>query len=138
MAEEKGKKEVIVPQAVKTVFAAKFAKATKVVWSLEKTGEYEAEFKLNSAEMSANFDVKGTLLETEEEISESALPASIKAAIAKDFAGYKIDEVTKAITKGVTTYEMEASKDKKTYEVEFDATGKMTSKKEAKEEEEKD
>jgi hypothetical protein len=133
--EKKEEKKVIVPQAVKTAFAAKFPKAAKIEWSLEKAGEYEAEFKLDKAEMSANFNEKGNLIETETEITESALPPSIKSAVAKEFAGYKIGEIAKVFAKGVTSYELEASKDKKTYEVEFDANGKMISKKEAKEEE---
>jgi len=134
--ETKGKKdgkEINVPAVVKSSFAAKFSNADKVKWSLEKPGEYEAEFEQNKVETSAVFDEKGTLLETETEIKESELPQAIKAVIAKDFAGYKLKEIAKAVAKNITTYEIEVEKDKKTSELVFDANGKLLKNKEEKE-----
>lgn len=127
-------KKVDVPAAAKTAFAAKFPQATKVKWSLEKAGEYEAEFMLGKVETSAVFDRKGTLLETETEIKESELPEAVKTTLAKDFAGYKLDEIEKTDAKGVISYEMEAKKDGKKYEIVFDANGKLLKKEEAKKE----
>ena len=48
----KSEKQVVVPEAVKAAFVAKYAKVVKVKWSIEKPGEYEAEFDLNKVEMS--------------------------------------------------------------------------------------
>jgi hypothetical protein len=127
-------KKVEVPAAAKSAFAAKFPQATKVNWSLEKAGEYEADFILGKVETSAVFDTKGTLLETETEIKESELPQAVKNALVKDFAGYKLDEVEKSDIKGIITYEMEAKKDGKKYEVVFNANGKLLKKEEAKKE----
>jgi hypothetical protein len=130
-------KKVTVPEAVKKAFAAQFPNATKVEWGLEKPGEFEAEFKLNNVEMSANIDEKGTLLETETEIKESDLPQAVKSTLAKDFAGYKIEEILKADAKGIITFEMTAQKDKKEFVLEFDINGKLLKQAEEKEEDEK-
>ena len=122
------KKEEI-SAAAKSAFAAKFPKATKVKWSVEKPGEFEAEFKLNGNGMAALFDAKGAFIETEVEIKESELPQAVKATIAKDFAGYKLDEIEKATdAKDVVSYEMEAAKGKDKLEIAFDATGKLLKK----------
>lgn len=131
-------KKVVVPEAVKKAFAAQFTNATKVEWSLEKVGEYEAEFKMNNAEMSAVLDEKGMLIETETEIKESELPQAIKATLDKDFAGYKIEEIEKAEAKGIITYELAAEKGEKEFELVFDANGKLLKQEEEKEDNEKD
>jgi hypothetical protein len=118
-------KKVTVHEAVKKVFSAQYPNAAKVEWGLEKTGEYEAEFKLNNTDMSVVYDEKGTALEIESEIKEAGLPQAIKATLAKDFVGYKINEVEKAEAKGVITFEMEAKKDNKEFELVFDQNGKF-------------
>lgn len=134
-------KKVEVPAAAKTAFAAKFPQAQKVVWGMEKAGEYEAEFVLNGVESSAVYDASGSLMEIETELKESELPLPIKTALGKDFAGYKIGEIAKNTdAKGIVVYELEASRDKKSYELVFDNAGKLTRKvesKEGKEEEKK-
>ena len=133
-------KDEKIPAAAKTGFAAKFPSAKKAKWSVEKPGEFEAEFKLNGEEASALFDSNGNLLETEVEIEESELPQAVKATIAKDFAGFELDEIEKATdAKGIVFYEMEAEKGKEEFEISFDANGKLLKKELLKEEkEEKD
>lgn len=131
-------KDEKIPASAKTGFAAKFPTAQKVKWSVEKPGEFEAEFTQNGVETSALVDAKGTLLETETEIKESELPQAVKATLAKDFAGYKLDEIEKATdAKSVTTFEMEAAKGKDKLEISFDANGKLLGKELLKEEKEK-
>jgi len=128
-------KDEKIPAATKTAFVAKFPTAQKVKWSVEKPGEFEAEFILNNVKTSVLVDAKGNLLETESRIKESELPQGVKATIAKDFAGYKVDEIEKAIdTKGATTFEMEAVKGKDKLEISFDQNGKMLAKEPLKEE----
>lgn len=127
-------KDEKIPAAAKAGFAAKFPTAQKVKWSVEKPGEFEAEFTLNGVETSALVDAKGTLLETEAEIKESELPQAVKATLANDFAGYKLDEIEKATDdKGVTSFEMEAAKGKEKLEISFDASGKLLGKEPLKE-----
>ena len=128
-------KDEKIPAAAKTGFAAKFPAAQKAKWSVEKPGEFEVEFSLNGVPTSVLVDPKGNLLETETEIKEGELPQAVKATIAKDFAGYKLDEIEKATDgKGVTTFEMEAAKGKEKLEISFDSTGKLLAKKAVKEE----
>ena len=131
--DEKGGKEIVIPTAVNDAFAKQFAKGTNVEWSLEKADVYEAEFTLDKVEMSALFDVKGTLLETETPITENDLPKTVKDSLAKGFAGYTLKEIEKVDAKGVVSYEMEV---KKASLVSFDAKGKLV-KNEVKKDEEK-
>lgn len=136
LAQDKSKK-VEVPSAVLSAFKAKYPKAEKVTWGLEKESEYEAEFVLNGIESSANLDSKGQFMEFETKIKESELPQVVKSTLAKDFASYKISDVAKSTNaKGIAEYEMEASKGKDKYEISFDASGKLLNKKVAKEEDE--
>jgi hypothetical protein len=136
---KKGEKQVSVPGLVEKTFTAKYPKATKVEWGLEKQGEYEAEFKLNKDEMSVVLDEKGNLIEIETEIKKSEVPQSIISTLTKDFADYKIDEVEKLESQGVISYEMEAKKGKDKFEQVFDNTGKIVKKEQKKvDEEDKD
>ncbi len=132
---QKPKEEI--PAAAKAGFAAKYPAAKSVKWSIEKPGEFEVDFTLNKVEQSVLIDPKGNLIESEIEIRESELPQAVKATLAKDFAGYKLDEVTKATdAKGVVAFEMQAAKGKDKLAVEFDANGKLLSKTSLKEEKE--
>jgi hypothetical protein len=127
-------KDEKIPAAAKTGFAAKYPTAQKEKWSVEKPGEFEVEFTLNGVSTSVLVDAKGNLLETETEIKESELPVAVKATIAKDFAGYKLDEIEKATdAKGVTSFEMEAAKGKEKLEISFDSNGKLLAKEEVNE-----
>ena len=127
------------PAAAKSAFAAKYPGAQKVKWSVEKPGEFEVEFTLNKVESSALFDATGKFLESEAEVKEADLPPAVKATLAKDFAGYKLDEIEKATdTNGVVSYEMEAVKGKEKLELSFDANGKLLSKEPLKKEKEED
>lgn len=129
-----------VPAAITSAFKAKFPNATKTRWEMENANEYEAGFKLKGEEVSANFDNTGKWLETETEIKVTALPASVKTALSKDFAGFKINEASKIESlKNGNCFEAEIKKGKETFDVLFTADGKMLSKtKIEKEKEDKD
>lgn len=135
VAQEKKEKpeKINVPEVVKKGFTSRFPGVSDLKWGIEKPGEYEAEFTLNKAEMSALVDEKGNVLEIETEIRESDLPQSVKNTLSKDFATYKIGEVEKNEQKGVTTYEMEAKKGEAAYEIVFDHNGKLLKKEPIKE-----
>ena len=121
--------------AAKAAFTSKYPTAQKVKWSVEKPGEYEVEFTLDKIATSALYDATGKLLETEGGMKESQLPQAVKATIAKDFAGYKLDEIEISTdAKEAVTYEMEAVKGKSKFEISFDANGKLLSKEPLKEE----
>jgi uncharacterized membrane protein YkoI len=116
-----------VPANVLNAFKAKFPAATDVNWGVEKSTDYEAEFKINGEEYSANFNQNGKWLETEMNIDASKLPEPVSQTLAKEFAGFKISEAEKIETpdKGIV-YEIEMKDDKGTSkEVEISAEGKV-------------
>lgn len=118
-----------VPAAVTSAFKAKFPTVTKASWEIENTNEYEAGFKWNGEEVSANFDKTGKWLETETEIKVSALPAPVQSALSKDFAGFQINEASKIESlKNGNCFEAEIEKGEETFDVLFTTDGKMLSK----------
>ncbi|WP_339608731.1 PepSY-like domain-containing protein [uncultured Roseivirga sp.] len=122
--------QVEAPKAVQDAFKAKFTNAKSVEWEMEEEGEYEANFKMNKVEMSANFKSDGTWLETETEIKEKNLPEAVIATLKAKYDGYKVEETTK-IEKpnGVVQYEAEIEKGEETLEVIFNANGTVISSK---------
>lgn len=130
-----------VPQAVLDAFSAKFPQAQNVDWEEEEDGEYEAEFKVNKQEMSANFKADGTWLETEMEIKKSKLPAAVKKAIAAQFPGYEVEEAEQVETPDVSlAFEVELENEDTDTEVEavFQADGTLLKKEMKKEHEDEE
>ncbi len=118
-----------VPAEVISAFKAKFPNAAKIYWKMETINEYEATFKVNGEELSANFDNTGKWIETETEIKASALPVAIQSALKKDFEGFKIGESSKVenATEG-NCFEIEIKKGEERYEVLYSPEGKMLKK----------
>ena len=115
-----------VPQQVLAAFAEKFPDATKVEWEVESDNEYEAEFKRNKQEFSANFRADGTWLETETEIKKKDLPAAVQQAVATQFPGYEIEEAERVETPTeAEAYEVELEKKKSEIEALFRADGTL-------------
>lgn len=118
-----------VPAAVSSAFKTKFPKATNASWEMENKTEFEVNFKQNKVETSANFDNSGKWLETETELKVTALPTAIQSTLKKDFAGFKINEVSKiASIKHGNCYEAEIEKGEETFDVLFKVDGKVLSK----------
>ena len=115
-----------VPTSVMSAFKSKFPNVTKVKWSLENANEYEAEFKLDGKGKSANFDKDGKWLETETEISRSELPKVVIDAIAKQYPGYKIEEVELAETNDIPSfYSVNIELKDKEYDIEIKSNGEI-------------
>jgi hypothetical protein len=114
-----------VPENVKNAFTQKFPKATKVKWSKENDKEWEAEFKMDGKEYSANFDNNGVWIETESEINSKDIPSVVKSTLDKEFAGYKVSESEVSETADGKAYEFELKKDGKKAEVSIDVSGKV-------------
>lgn len=120
--------QIDVPTAVKTAFQNKFPTAKKVKWELEKEGEYEAEFKLNGVETSANFQEDGTWIGTETEIKHKDLPQAVKGKIAELFSGYEVEEVElceKPDQPSIYEVELENAQDDTKIKAEFAADGNL-------------
>jgi hypothetical protein len=133
------KKEI--PDAAKKAFAMKFPAATGIKWGSESKTEFEAEFKLNGKEMSANFDPQGKWLETESELSPKELPAAVATAVKTSNPGCAVKEAAKVETPAGTTFEVVIKMGKDGYELVLSPDGKLVKKvdlKEEKEDEEKE
>ena len=123
-------KQANVPAAVLQGFKAKFPTVQKGRWEKENATEFEVNFKQNGQSYSALFSPEGKWLETEQEIKAANLPEAVRTSMAKDFNGYKAEEIEKVETadKGLM-YEMELEKGKETLEVQFSPEGSVLSKK---------
>jgi predicted secreted protein len=112
------------PAAVQKAFAEKFPTVKTVSYDREKNGDYEAGFKINGVESSANFTADGKWLETEKAIATTALPADIVKAIKTQYPNAKIVGAAQIETleKG-TLYEADLKTGLKKQEVLLDAKG---------------
>ena len=126
------------PKTVETAFQQKFPTAQKVKWEKENDAEWEAEFKLDGKEYSANFSSDGTWKETEHEIAKTDIPEGVQNTLNTAFAGYKIEESEISETAEGTVYEFELEKGKTEMEVAIDASGKVLKKEVEEEHEEKE
>jgi len=113
-----------VPVAAKAKLNALYPKAEKVKWDKEDAN-FEANFDLNNVEMSILLDAKGNLLETETELKKDDLPDAVKATLAKDFAGYKVEETAKIVRDGKTTFEADVKKGETKLDAIFNPDGTL-------------
>jgi uncharacterized membrane protein YkoI len=127
-----------VPQKVIDAFAKKFPATQKVKWEKESEKEWEAEFKMNKVEYSANFLEDGTWLETEHEISEKEVPQNVKSALLTAFPGYEIEEVEISETQMGMVYEFDIEKGETEMEVAIDKSGKIVKQEVKKEDDNED
>ena len=125
-----------VPKAVKEAFAKKFPSAKKVHWDKESDKEWEAEFKMDKMEYSANFMEDGTWKETEHEIDKNNIPQTVMNTLNTSFAGYEIEESEISETNKGAVYEFEIEKDETEMEVAIDSNGKVVKKQSSDEEDE--
>lgn len=121
-AQSKVKKNV--PQVVKEAFQKEYPN-TKVDWDIEKDG-FEAEFKMNGKDASANYDKLGHKLATEMQIIENEMPSKALSYIAATYPKAKIKETAKITdNKNVVTYEAEVKINGKDTDLIFDGFGKF-------------
>ena len=79
----------------------------KVKWDKESDAEWEAEFKMDGMEYSANFLEDGTWKETEHEIEQKDIPDAVRATLDNELPGYEIEEAEISETVDGLTYEFE-------------------------------
>ena len=117
-----------VPIPVKQAFEIKFPAAVDVHYEFE-IKDYKIIFHDKDVRRSANFDPTGKWLKTVTEIKESDLPKEVSASVTRDFAGFRISEVTKVeiLDKGFI-YEMDLKKDTELYDVQFSPKGDVLKK----------
>jgi hypothetical protein len=127
-----------VPKKVLSALNAKFPDAKKVEWEMENDSEWEAEFKWNGKEYSANFSTDGVWRETEYEIEETEIPSNIRAILDQNFSDYEIEEPEVAETPSGKSYEMEIEVGEEGYDVTIDSKGNLSKKKQSEENDEND
>lgn len=108
-------------------FDQRFPNAKKVSWDKENSQEWEAEFKMNGKEYSANFNNDGDWLETESEIDESEVPSEVMASVKGKYPSIKIDEVNKIERKDGISYEFEVKLNGDKQEIFVSTTGEILS-----------
>ena len=117
-----------VPTAVLQAFAKKFPAATEVIYEL-KHNNYEIAFRDKGVRAFTKFNPTGKWLDTKTAIVESDLPKEVSASIAKDFADFKISEVTVIETPDKPLfYMMDLKKGNEGYKVHFSAKGDVLKK----------
>ena len=125
-----------VPEKVLTSFSDKFPDAKKVKWEMEDETEWEAEFKMNEKEYSANFKINGDWMETEFEIKNSEVPANIRSILDQNFKDYEIEKAEIAESVSGESYEFQIEVGEEEFEVVIDAQGNLTKEKATEESEE--
>ncbi|MCX6252756.1 MAG: PepSY-like domain-containing protein [Bacteroidetes bacterium] len=121
-----------VPQNVRKAFSKEFPRASGITWSMEETN-YEVNFLLNNVKNSVVFDKDAKWLEKEAVIKVSDVPKEVKAAMKKEFAGFKATEAEKVeLPDNTVQYHLGISNKVEAFEVQFSATG-VVLKKEPKE-----
>ena len=125
---QKGPSEVI-----KKEFSTKYSAAKSVKWANEEKNEWEAEFTMDGKKMSASYDNSGKWLESETEITEKELPATVIASLNKDFSGYKKGDISIFENREVKGFELELKRGETSLEVIFDNNGKILRKTDVKE-----
>jgi hypothetical protein len=117
---QKEKNTTASPEA-RNAFTKAFPAASKVKWEKEKAN-YEVNFVQNAQTMSAVYDAKGNLQETEQDIKIAELPAGVVDYIKQNYKGATVKEAAR-ITKanGEINYEAEVNKK----DLVFDTKGKF-------------
>ena len=118
--------ETKIPGAVEKAFSSNFMNAKDVRWSMEKNGQYEADFKMNDKKSSAIFDDMGNMVESETTISEDQLPMAVKNAFNKNYPDYKIKRIEQKNAMNNNTYIIKAEKGMESHEFVYDSQGNMT------------
>ena len=95
-----------VPAEAKTSFAKSYPNASNIKWDKEN-GAFEVDFQWNGKKMSALYDAKGVLKESEVSIPVSELPATVSEYLAKNYKGIPVKGAAK-ITKADGTVNLEA------------------------------
>lgn len=132
---------VQVPSGIQQSFAAQFPDATNVVWDKydattapvdwELTDwtpldadDYVVTFNVGSEKFYSWYDSNGASIGSSYGITDySRLPAVVHATLQRDYAGYAIEDVDKAMWGGKTAYEIKLNKDDQKMKVLIDDNG---------------
>jgi len=83
-----------VPAEVTEAFKAKFPDTKNVEWK-DKITSFQASYEMNGDKYESRFNSRGVWLQTEKDITEDALPASVKDGYSKSkFTDWELKTVT--------------------------------------------
>lgn len=118
-----------VPAPVSAAFAQAFPKAVDVEWK-QKGEQYKVDFEqgLFRNDHEVWYDASGKLLRHEEEAAASDLPEAVKAAIAKEFPGFRTDDVERIEAEGAITWIVELQKGPEEWKVAYGPDGQQLQK----------
>jgi len=115
-----------IPAPVKNAFNNKFPGATDIKWEKETKKELEANFKMNNADVSANFNLDGTWVETETTIPVTELPGAVTNAVNTKYPGAVYGRTEKIEKPGAKIlYEVNITVNGKKKELELNPDGSM-------------
>lgn len=122
-----------VPAAVTSGFKSKFSDAADVKWKKNKSGKYEADFKLSGKKAEAKFLADGKWDSSERRVEADQLPAAAADYVKKNYGTYQIVWVEwQEKSDAQNRYEVKLKKDKTEAELVFDEQGKFIKKKDKK------
>ncbi len=123
--------ETNVPAAIASAFSTKFPDAADTKWKKNKSGKYEADFRLAGKKAEAKFTADGKWDSTKKRIEASELPQPVTAYLEKNYASHKIDQVEwkEEADANKNEYEVKLKKDKAETELVFNGEGKFLKKK---------
>jgi len=127
-----------VPKEVTEAFAMKFPNAKSIKWDKESKTEWEAEFKMDKMEYSANFESNGTWKETEYKIKTSEVPENIKNALMAAYPECKLERVEVSETSDGKVYEIAIENEEQDLEIIINTSGTIVKKETIKEDDESD
>ena len=99
---------------------------------------WEAEFKLDGKEMSANYDADGNWKETEEEIQQNEVPSVVNDALHSNYPSATVNHVFKVENTEGIAYEYEIKNNGNKMEIVVDSAGKIKKSEPGDEEDEED
>jgi hypothetical protein len=105
--------KIATPNLVIKAFQNRYQNVSNLRWSQESDDEWEAEFTMNEADYTANFNAAGIWIETEKMIQFAEVPHIVKDVLEKEFAGYKVDEAETSETEEGLVYEFEMENESK-------------------------
>ncbi len=127
-----------VPGSIKSSFTKRFPNATNVKWGKENENEWEAEFKIDGKNYSANFNNTGEWVETEYQVKANELPPVVKATLANESKGARIKVSEVSETKEGKFFEFVYSDGEDETELIIDNAGNVVKKEQVDEENEND
>jgi hypothetical protein len=94
-----------VPSVVQNVVESKFPTAGKIEWE-KKGDDFEAEFDLQGQDHEVVIDASGKMIVHKTDVKDTEFPPAVSVAIARDFAGFNIDDADKVERDGVDYYQV--------------------------------